>query len=70
MNLSRYDIILGIDWIEEHSYVPNPITRDVIFLKGHYTYKGAPKPISFNEEPALKTKTKKQKRRQKRKSKS
>ena len=54
-------MILGIDQMEEHSCVLNPITRDVIFLKGHYTYKGALKPIPLKEEPALKKKTKKRK---------
>src|ERR1035437_3981438 len=54
--------------MEEHSCIPNPITRDVIFLGGHCTYKGAPEPIPFKEEPALKTETKKRKRKQKRKS--
>jgi hypothetical protein len=45
--------------MEEHGYILNPIMRDVLFLRGHYIYKGAPKPIPFEEEPALKTKTKK-----------
>jgi hypothetical protein len=45
--------------MEEHSCIPNPIIRDVIFLGGYYTYKGAPKLIPFEEEPALKTKMKK-----------
>jgi hypothetical protein len=48
--------------MEEHGCVPNPITRDVIFLGGHCTHKGASKPIPLEEEPALKKKTKKRKR--------
>jgi hypothetical protein len=71
-NLGRRDMILGIDWMEEHGCVPNPITRDVIFLGGHCTHKGAPEPIPFEEDPALETKaeTKRRKQRQKKKSKS
>ena len=60
-NLGRRDMILGIDWMEEHGCVPNPITRDVIFLGGHCTHKGAPIPIPFDEEPALEKKKRKRK---------
>ena len=47
--------------MEEHSCVPNPITRDVIFLRGYCTHKGAPIPIPFNKEPTLEKKKQKQK---------
>jgi hypothetical protein len=41
-NLGRNDLILGIDWIAEHGYVPNPITRELIFVGDHYNHEGAP----------------------------
>jgi hypothetical protein len=48
-NLGKKDLIIGIEWMEHHGCIPNPVTREVLFLGGFCTHKGAPKVIPFNE---------------------
>jgi hypothetical protein len=41
-DLGRNDLILGIDWMAKHGCVPNPITRELIFVGDHCKHEGAP----------------------------
>jgi hypothetical protein len=47
-NLGKKDLIIGIEWMEQHGCIPNPVTREVLFLGGFCTHKGAPEAIPFN----------------------
>jgi hypothetical protein len=35
--------------MEQHGYIPNLVTREVLFLGGHYIYKGAPEVVPFED---------------------
>jgi hypothetical protein len=48
-NLGKKDLIIGIEWMEQHGCIPNPVTREVLFLGGFCTHKGAPEVIPFEE---------------------
>jgi hypothetical protein len=48
-NLGKKDLIIGIEWMEQHGCIPNPVTREVLFLGGFCTHRGAPKVIPFEE---------------------
>jgi hypothetical protein len=35
--------------MEQYRYIPNLVTREVLFLGGHYIHKGAPKVVLFED---------------------
>jgi hypothetical protein len=48
-NIGKKDLIIGVDWMAQHGCIPNPVTREVLFIGGFCTHKGAPEVIPFEE---------------------
>jgi hypothetical protein len=48
-NLGKKDLIIGIEWMEQHGCILNPVTREVLFLGGFCTHEGAPEVIPYDD---------------------
>ena len=56
-NLGRKDMIIGIQWMEEHGCIPNPVTRELLFLGGHCRHTGAPPVIPIEQNRLTRAQT-------------